>query len=65
MNEVKSYQGSHGVALIMVLAILAALMVLAVPFLAIDKHENSASVAPYARAEARSQVEGLLRLARY
>jgi hypothetical protein len=49
----------------MVLAVLAALMVLAVPFLSIARHENAASVSPYARAEAKSQVEGLLRLARY
>ena len=54
-----------GVALIMVLAILATLMVLAVPFVTISKNENAASVAPYARTQAKSQVDAYLRYARY
>lgn len=65
MTKVPRHDPCEGVALIMVLAILAALMVLAVPFLSIARNENVASEAPFARAEARSQVDGLLRYARY
>lgn len=49
----------------MVLGVLAALMVLAVPFLSISTNENQASVAPYARAQARDQVAAIQAYARY
>ncbi|MAB90777.1 MAG: hypothetical protein CMJ90_15160 [Planctomycetes bacterium] len=52
-------------ALIMVLAVLMALMVLAVPFLSISTNENKASVAPYARAQARDRAAAIQSYARY
>ncbi|MAG57293.1 MAG: hypothetical protein CMJ83_13450 [Planctomycetes bacterium] len=54
-----------GVAFLMVLTILAALMVLAVPFISIAAHENAASVAPLARARANDLAASLQAYARY
>lgn len=58
-------QSDRGVALVMVLAVLAALLVLAVPFLDISTNEHAGSVAPYAKAQARDRASSLLAYARY
>ena len=55
----------RGVALILVLTALLGLLVLAVPFLDIARHEEAASVAPLARAEARARAEATLRYGEY
>lgn len=54
-----------GVAMIMVLAVLLALTVLAVPFMTIAVHENRASEGPYARELARAVAEGNLKYGAY
>ena len=53
-----------GVALILVLAVLMALTILAVPMLTMATREDAASTAPLARAEARAVAEGMLNYAR-
>ncbi|MSR74903.1 MAG: hypothetical protein EXS14_05480 [Planctomycetes bacterium] len=65
MRRNKQRVSERGVALILVLTALLGLMVLAVPFLDIARHEEAASVAPLARAEARARAEATLRYGAY
>ncbi len=65
MKRTSPRRAERGVALILVLTALLGLMVLAVPFLEIARHEESASVAPLARAEARARAEATLRYGAY
>ena len=65
MKGTAKTRNERGVALILVLTALLGLMVLAVPFLEMARHEESASVAPLARAEARARAEATLRYGAY
>lgn len=58
-------RSDDGVALILVLSVLMALMVLAVPMLTVARQESAASVAPFARAKARAVADGMVRYAEH
>lgn len=60
-----SRRSDEGVALILVLSVLASLMVLAAPFLIVAVQDNQGSITPLARAQANAKVDGALAYARY